>query len=99
MVDFKTLYSHLSVVVNDTRFADWARLLYQTNALETLQLSKRCIKKMRDIGLTPLDLMCYENSSYYIEFCKSYNNKEVVLFDTETTGLDVLMMTSFRLQP
>ena len=89
MVDFKTLYSHLSVVVNDTRFADWARLLYQTNALETLQLSKRCIKKMRDIGLTPLDLMCYENSSYYIEFCKSYNNKEVVLFDTETTGLDV----------
>lgn len=44
---------------------------------------------MRDIGLTPLDLMYYENSSYYIEFCNSYNNKEIVLFDTETTGLDV----------
>ena len=44
---------------------------------------------MRDIGLTPLDLMSYENSSYYIEFCKSYRNREVVLFDTETTGLDV----------
>ncbi len=89
MVDFKTLYSHLSVVVNDTRFSDWARILYQTKALDTLKLSKRCIKKMRDIGLTPLDLMYYEDSSYYIEFCKSYENKEVVLFDTETTGLDV----------
>ena len=89
MVDFKTLYSHFSVVVNDTRFSDWARILYQTNALDTLQLAKRCIKKMRDIGLTPLDLMYYENSSYYIEFCNSYNNKEIVLFDTETTGLDV----------
>lgn len=89
MVDFKTLYSHFSIVVNDTRFADWARILYQTNALDTLQLSKRCVKKMRDIGLTPLDLMSYENSSYYIEFCKSYSNREVVLFDTETTGLDV----------
>lgn len=89
MVDFKTLHSHFSVVVNDTRFSDWARILYQTNALDTLQLSKRCIKKMRDIGLTPLDLMCYENSSYYIEFCNSYSNKEIVLFDTETTGLDV----------
>lgn len=89
MVDFKTLYSHFSVVVNDTRFSDWARILYQTKTLDTLQLSKKCIKKMRDIGLTPLDLMYYENSSYYIEFCNSYNKKEIVLFDTETTGLDV----------
>lgn len=89
MVDFKTLYSHLSVVVNDTRFSDWARILYKTKALDTLKLSKRCIKDMRDIGLTPLDLMFYENSSYYIEFCKSYENKEIVLFDTETTGLDI----------
>ena len=89
MVDFKTLYSHLSVVVNDTRFSDWARILYQAKALDTLKLSKRCIKKMRDIGLTPFDLMYYEESSYYIEFCKSYENKEVVLFDTETTGLDI----------
>lgn len=89
MVDFKTLYSHFSVVVNDTRFSDWARILYQTKALETLQYSKRCIKKMRDIGLTPFDLMIYENSSYYIEFCNSYKNKQVVLFDTETTGLDI----------
>ena len=89
MVDFKTLYSHLSVVVNDTRFSDWARILYQTKALDTLKLSKRCIKRMRDIGLTPLDLMFYENSSYFIEFCKSYESKEVVLFDTETTGLDI----------
>lgn len=89
MVDFKTLYSHFAVVVNDTRFSDWARILYQANALDTLKLSKRCVKKMRDIGLTPLDLMLYENSSYFIEFCNSYNNKEIVLFDTETTGLDV----------
>lgn len=89
MVDFKTLFSHFSVVVNDTKFSDWARILYQTKVFVTLQLSKRCIKKMRNIGLTPLDLMYYENSSYYIEFCKSYEDKEIVLFDTETTGLDI----------
>lgn len=89
MVDFKTLYSHFAVVVNDTRFSDWARILYQTKAIDTLQLSKRCVKKMRDIGLTPLDFMFYDNSSYCIEFCKSYDNKEIVLFDTETTGLDI----------
>lgn len=88
-VDFKTLHSHLSVVVNDTKFSDWARILYQTKAQETMALCKRFIRKMRQIGLTPLDLMYYEDSSYFIEFCKSYENKEIVLFDTETTGLDI----------
>lgn len=89
MVDFKTLYSHFCVVVNDTRFAEWARILYQTKALDTLAASKKCIKRMREIGLTPLDLMCYDESSYFIEFCKSYEDREIVLFDTETTGLDI----------
>ena len=89
MVDFKTLHSHLSVVVNDTKFSDWARILYQTKTLDTMALSKRFIRKMRHIGLTPLDLMYYEDSSYFMEFCKSYENKEIVLFDTETTGLDI----------
>lgn len=89
MVDFKTLHSHLSVVVNDTKFSDWARILYQTKTLDTMALSKRFIRKMRHIGLTPLDLMYYEDSSYFMEFCKSYKNKEIVLFDTETTGLDI----------
>lgn len=88
-VDFKTLHSHFSVVVNDAKFSDWARILYQTKAIDTLKSSKNCVKKMRQIGLTPLDLMAYENSSYYIDFCNSYAGKEIVIFDTETTGLDV----------
>ena len=88
-VDFKTLYSHFSVVVNDARYSDWVRVLYQTKALDTLVLSQRFVKKVRDIGLTPLDLMMYDCSSYFIDFCNSYNNKEIVIFDTETTGLDV----------
>ena len=88
-VDFKTLYSHFSVVVNDTRFSDWARLLYQTKAFDKLSLARMFIKKLRDMGLTPTDLLNYPSSSYFIEFCKSYSEGEIVLFDTETTGLDV----------
>lgn len=88
-VDFKTLHSHFSVVVNDTKFTDWARILYQTKAFETLSLSKKWIRELRSVGLTPLDLMLYENSSYFMDFSKSYADKDVVIFDTETTGLDV----------
>ena len=88
-VDFKTLHSHFSVVANDTKLVDWARILYQTKAFETLALSKKYIREMRSAGLTPLDLMLYENSSYFMDFCSSYADREVVVFDTETTGLDI----------
>ena len=89
LVNFKCLYGHFSVVVNDTRYSDWARLLYHTKVLKKLSESRRCIKKMRDICVSPTDLINYENSTYTIEFTKSYRSKEVVIFDTETTGLDV----------
>lgn len=89
MVDFKCLYSHFSVVTNDTRYSDWARLLYQTRVIPKLSDARRCITKMRKICVSPTDLIKYENSTYTIEYTKSFGGKEIVVFDTETTGLDI----------
>jgi len=89
MIPFKTIYSHFSVVSLDTCFSEWGRILYQTKTIETLSKARRCVRKMRELGLTPRDLLDYENSSYLIEFCRSFENKDVVVFDTETTGLDI----------
>ena len=88
-VSFKALYGHFSVVTNDTRFSDWSRLLYQTRVIPKISDARKCIREMRDLSISPTDLMNYENSSYTIEFSKSYANKEIVVFDTETTGLDI----------
>lgn len=88
-INFKTLYAHLSVVAQDTRFSEWSRLLYQTRAIPKLSDARRCIHKMRKIGITPVDLLDYDNSSYFLEFANSYENKEIVVFDTETTGLNI----------
>ncbi len=88
-ISFKTLHSHFAVVVNDARFNGWSRLLFQFRILDRKSLATRCIKKMRDIGLTPLDLMNYDDSSYFLEYSRSYEEKEIVIFDTETTGLNV----------
>lgn len=88
-VNFKTLYSHFSVVTQDTRFSEWSRLLYQTHAIPKISDARTCVRKMRKIGITPLDLLDYDESSYFIEFAKTYGNKEIVVFDTETTGLNV----------
>ncbi|MCQ2204369.1 MAG: UvrD-helicase domain-containing protein [Bacteroidales bacterium] len=88
-ISFKTLYSHLSVAVSETRFSEWPRLLYQTRCLDSLADSRRCVQKMRSLGISPADLMRYDASTYSIEFYKSFRDKEIVIFDTETTGLDI----------
>jgi hypothetical protein len=35
---------------------------------------------MREICISPTDLMNYENSSYTIEFTRTFQNKEIVVF-------------------
>lgn len=88
-INFKVIYSHFSVVVDDIRYSDWVRILYQTRALATMELAQRFVKKIREIGLSPIDLMDYEEGSYFINFCNSYKNKELVVFDVESTGSDI----------
>ena len=88
-IPFKTIYSHFAVVASETRYTDWTQLLYRTRSIDTLGYARRCVKKMKELYLTPHDLMMYDNSSYFIEFAKSYSNNEIVVFDTETTGINI----------
>ncbi|MCF0236620.1 MAG: UvrD-helicase domain-containing protein, partial [Bacteroidaceae bacterium] len=87
-VDFKTLMAHFSLVINDTRIADWMLLLAQSQLIESKNYTRRCLQKMRSIGLLPTDFFRYDNSSYCIEVADSLAHREIVVFDTETTGLD-----------
>jgi DNA helicase-2/ATP-dependent DNA helicase PcrA len=41
------------------------------------------------VALLPTDFLRYPDSSYLQEFVHVYDNEELVIFDTETTGLDV----------
>jgi DNA helicase-2/ATP-dependent DNA helicase PcrA len=88
-IPFKTIFSHFNVIATETRYQDWIQLLYRTKASSTLEAARSCMKQMKAICLTPHDLMYYEFSSYVIEFENTYRNKEIVLFDTETTGTNV----------
>ncbi len=88
-VDFKTLHSHFCVVSNDTRLKDWVQILYKFKIHISKGFATRFIKEMREIALTPLDLLEHNESSYCLEFSKSFKDKEIVVYDTETTGLDI----------
>lgn len=89
MIPFKTIHSHFSIVSLDTCYSEWGRILYQTHCLDKLSEARRCVRKMRDLALTPRDLIDYDNSSYIIEYCRAISERDIVAFDTETTGLDI----------
>lgn len=88
-IDFKVLYAHFCVVLNDTRHSDWMRLLHQMGVIESMDYARRCLQRMRTLGLTPTDLMHYDCSSYCLEAARSVQERTIVVFDTETTGTDI----------
>lgn len=87
-VHMKTLMAHFNAVYNDFNLIAWSRILKQTYAVDTYKDGRLVIEKMRKIGMCPSDLL-RENGTYLYEFTYLFDNHEIVIFDTETTGVDV----------
>ncbi len=85
----KLLIAHLSVYANEHNFLAWMRLLNGLHVCQTDASARNFLSSLFDRALTPLDLMMRPGSSYIMEFAKTYEEKEIVVFDTETTGLNV----------
>jgi len=89
-VHLKTLIAHLGVISNEFNLIAWSRILKQTFAVDTFSQGRHMVEDMRDIAMTPDDLMRDDGETYLSAFCNDYDNKEIVIFDTETTGVDVV---------
>lgn len=87
-VHMKTLMAHFNAVNNDFNLIAWARILKQTYAVDSYKDGRSVIEKMRRIGMCPSDLL-RENGTYLYEFAYLFDNQEIVVFDTETTGVDI----------
>lgn len=83
------LLSHLNVVANETCFIAWAKLLYHLHIFQEYAAARNLMRELRSRAISPTDLLMYDGSSYLQQFAEVLDNEEVVLFDTETTGLDV----------
>lgn len=97
---FKALYSLIGVCVNDNDSISWARLLYSISGI-TLSGAIAFTSKMRDLMMTPKDLVSGE--TYAAAFLRSYDEEEIVFFDTETTGLsvvedDIVQIAAFKVR-
>ena len=85
----KLLLAHLSVLSDETVFIAWARLLWGLNLTPTYTAARALMRDMRRVAMLPSDFLLYpDGGSYLQEFVRAYDNEELVIFDTETTGLD-----------
>ena len=83
------LTSHLNVVANETCFIAWARLLYHLHIFPEYAAARNVMRQLRSLAISPTDFLIYDEGTYLQHFVQVLDNEEVVLFDTETTGLDV----------
>ena len=85
----RLLMAHLSVLTDEMVFIAWARLLWGLHILPTYTAARNFMRDLRRVALLPTDFLRYPDSSYLQEFVHAYDTEELVIFDTETTGLDV----------
>jgi len=87
--DVKLLLAHLSVLSNEHNSIAWTRIMKGVHAFPSHALARRFNWKLKQLALSPSDLLLYPESCYTAEFLRAYNEEEIVVFDTETTGLNV----------
>lgn len=87
--DVKLLLAHLSVLSNEHNSIAWTRIMKGVRAFPSHALARRFNWKLKQLALSPSDFLLYPESCYTAEFLRAYEEEEIVVFDTETTGLNV----------
>ncbi len=69
--------------------ASWKRILKLFGGFKTLRASAGFVRQMRELSLNPGDILKEKDSSADLrEFSEYFTKGRIVVFDTETTGLD-----------
>lgn len=87
--DVKLLLAHLGVLNNEFCFMSWARLMKGVRVYESNAAARKFVRDLFDRAILPSDLLSDDGSTYLMRFVDSYANDTIVVFDTETTGLNV----------
>lgn len=96
--ELKLLLAHLAVLNNEFNFLAWARLVKGVGVYETNASARNFVRALFDRAILPSDLLRSAadeaegqnaTTTYLQRFVRSYEEQTIVVFDTETTGLNV----------
>lgn len=85
----KLLLAHLSVIAGDHNFLAWSRIMAGIKAVGSNSAARSFVRDLAMNGMTPADLMRDDGITSLQEFLQTYSHGDIVVFDTETTGLSV----------
>ena len=89
----KLLMAHMNIMSNELNVVPWVNVMMAgQEKSQDPKLRWDIIRFLFDLKakmLTPDDFIRYNGSSYVAEFCKAYRDRDIVIFDTETTGLNI----------
>lgn len=85
----RLLLAHLSVVSVEHNFIAWSQLFTGLHLYASNSAARQFVRSMMERAISPVDFLDYEDSTYLREFANAYEQGDIVVFDTETTGLNV----------
>ena len=89
--EMKLLLAHFTAMTSDTNTIAWARILMGMRVMRTAFGARDFVHQMVRNAIAPCELLDMdedETSTYTQRFARTYEGKTIVIFDTETTGLD-----------
>ena len=87
--EVKLLFAHLNILANPHNFIAWARLLKGLRVFEGNASARNFVQALLRCAMLPTDLLSPQTPTYVEGFAQCFDNEEIVVFDTETTGLNV----------
>lgn len=89
-VETAALLSLVAVVTNESTSIAWTKLLFGLRIYSDVNKCRRAVFRLFKNGISPADFIRYGSGSSLTHFSEAFENQEtpVVIFDTETSGLD-----------
>ena len=83
------LTAHFNVIVQENNFIAWSRIFTGLKLFSNHSAARAFTHQMMESAISPTDFILYDDTTYLQAFMKDYEQHEFVIFDTETTGLNV----------
>jgi len=86
--EVQTLLAHFNVVNFERNFIAGTRIMHNLKVFSSAKEAREFYREMDKCFFTPVDFLKYGGKSYIANFVKDYKG-DFIIFDTETTGLDI----------